>query len=70
MLEQFEGTATIEKVASLCRRRAIVFPTSDIYGGLGSYLRLRHYGVLLNENIEGEWQRFRSATTWSRSTRP
>jgi glycyl-tRNA synthetase len=57
MLEEFEGAATIEKVASLCRRRAFVFPTSDIYGGLGSSFDFGHYGVLLNQNIKGEWQR-------------
>jgi glycyl-tRNA synthetase len=57
MLEQFEGAATIEKVASLCRRRGFVFPTSDIYGGLGSSFDFGHYGVLLNQNIKGEWQR-------------
>jgi len=56
-LEKFEGPATIEKVASLCRRRAFVFPTSDIYGGLGSSFDFGHYGVLLNQNIKGEWQR-------------
>ena len=53
MLEEFEGAATIEKVASLCRRRAFVFPTSDIYGGLGSSFDFGHYGVLLNQNIKG-----------------
>ena len=56
-LEQFEGAATIEKVASLCRRRGFVFPTSDIYGGLGSSFDFGHYGVLLKQNIKGEWQR-------------
>jgi glycyl-tRNA synthetase len=56
-LEQFEGEATIEKVASLCRRRGFVFPTSDIYGGLGSSFDFGHYGVLLIQNIKGEWQR-------------
>jgi glycyl-tRNA synthetase len=56
-LEQFEGAATIEKVAALCRRRAFVFPTSDIYGGLGSSFDFGHYGVLLCQNIKGEWQR-------------
>ena len=56
-LEQFEGPATIEKVASLCRRRAFVFPSSDIYGGLGSSFDFGHYGVLLNENIKNEWRR-------------
>ncbi len=57
MLEQFEGAATIEKVASLCRRRAFVFPSSDIYGGLGSSFDFGHYGVLLNDNVKGEWRR-------------
>ncbi|HZQ82378.1 MAG TPA: glycine--tRNA ligase [Gaiellaceae bacterium] len=57
MPEQFEGAATIEKVAALCRRRGFVFPTSDIYGGLGSSFDFGHYGVLLNENIKGEWRR-------------
>ena len=57
MLEAFEGAATIEKVASLCRRRAFVFPSSDIYGGLGSSFDFGHYGVLLNDNVKAEWRR-------------
>src|SRR6201995_3556763 len=57
MLEQFEGSATIEKVAALCRRRAFVFPSSDIYGGLGSSFDFGHYGVLLNDNVKDEWRR-------------
>ena len=27
---------TMEKIVSLCRRRGFVFPSSEIYGGLGS----------------------------------
>jgi glycyl-tRNA synthetase len=57
MLEQFEGAATIDKIASLSRRRGFVFPTSDIYGGLGSSFDFGHYGVLLVQNIKAEWQR-------------
>jgi hypothetical protein len=45
-LEHYQGAATIEKVAALCRRRAFVFPSSDIYGGLGSSYDYGHYGVL------------------------
>ncbi len=56
-LETYEGPATIEKVAALCRRRGFVFPTSDIYGGLGSSFDFGHYGVLLIQNVKGEWQR-------------
>src|SRR5579871_6554909 len=57
MLEQFEGAATVEKIAALCRRRGFVFPSSDIYGGLGSAYDYGHYGVLLKQNVKGEWQR-------------
>src|SRR6187397_2251429 len=56
-LEAYEGAATIEKVASLSRRRAFVFPSSDIYGGLGSSFDYGHYGVLLKQNVKAEWQR-------------
>jgi glycyl-tRNA synthetase len=56
-LEQYQGEATIEKVASLSRRRGFVYPTSDIYGGLGSSFDFGHYGVLLSQNIKAAWQR-------------
>jgi glycyl-tRNA synthetase len=56
-LEHYQGAATIEKVAALCRRRAFVFPSSDIYGGLGSSYDYGHYGVLLKQNVKAEWQR-------------
>ena len=56
-LERYEGQATIEKVAALCRRRGFVYPSSDIYGGLGSAFDYGHYGVLLKQNVKAEWQR-------------
>jgi glycyl-tRNA synthetase len=56
-LEAYEGTATIEKVAALGRRRGFVYPSSDIYGGLGSAYDYGHYGVLLKQNVKAEWQR-------------
>ena len=56
-LERYEGEATIEKVASLSRRRGFVYPSSDIYGGLGSSYDYGHYGVLLKQNVKAEWQR-------------
>src|SRR5512134_840759 len=56
-LESYEGVATIEKVAALARRRGFVYPSSDIYGGLGSSYDYGHYGVLLKQNVKDEWQR-------------
>ena len=56
-LETYQGVATIEKVAALARRRGFVYPSSDIYGGLGSSYDYGHYGVLLKQNVKDEWQR-------------
>jgi glycyl-tRNA synthetase len=53
--EVYDGPATIEKLAALCRRRGIVFPASDIYGGVGSTFDYGHYGVLLKNNVKQRW---------------
>ena len=47
----------MEKIVSLCKRRGFVFPSSEIYGGLGSTYDYGHYGVLLKQNVKGEWWR-------------
>ena len=46
---------TMDKIVSLCRRRGFVFPSSEIYGGLGSGYDYGHYGVLLKNNIRARW---------------
>jgi glycyl-tRNA synthetase len=46
---------TMDKIVSLCRRRGFVFPSSEIYGGLGSSYDYGHYGVLLKENVKNAW---------------
>ncbi|MBA3365170.1 MAG: glycine--tRNA ligase [Actinobacteria bacterium] len=45
----------MDKIVSLCRRRGFVFPSSEIYGGLGSTYDYGHYGVLLKNNIKARW---------------
>jgi glycyl-tRNA synthetase len=45
----------MEKIVSLCRRRGFVFPSSEIYGGLGSTYDYGHYGVLTKNNIRQLW---------------
>jgi glycyl-tRNA synthetase len=45
----------MEKIVSLCRRRGFVFPTSEIYGGLGSAYDYGHYGVLAKNNVKERW---------------
>jgi glycyl-tRNA synthetase len=48
---------TMDKIVSLCRRRGFVFPSSEIYGGLGSTYDYGHYGVLMKNNIRSLWFR-------------
>ena len=47
----------MDKIVSLARRRGFVFPSSEIYGGLGSTYDYGHYGVLLKNNIRSLWLR-------------
>src|SRR5690348_13229811 len=48
---------TMDKIVSLCRRRGFVFPSSEIYGGLGSTYDYGHYGVLMKNHIRSLWLR-------------
>jgi glycyl-tRNA synthetase len=50
-------SVTMEMIVSLCRRRGFVFPSSEIYGGLGSTYDYGHYGVLTKNNIRSLWFR-------------
>ena len=47
----------MEKIVALCKRRGFVFPSSEIYGGVGSTYDFGHYGVLLKNNVKNEWWR-------------
>jgi glycyl-tRNA synthetase len=46
---------TMDKIVSLSRRRGFVFPSSEIYGGLGSAYDYGHYGVLAKNNVKARW---------------
>jgi glycyl-tRNA synthetase len=46
---------TMDKIVSLARRRGFVFPSSEIYGGLGSTYDYGHFGVLMKNNIREAW---------------
>src|ERR1700726_3291816 len=51
------SVGTMDKVGALCKRRGFVFPSSEIYGGVGSTYDFGHYGVLLKNNVKNEWWR-------------
>src|ERR1700753_2781536 len=48
---------TMKEIVALCNRRGFVFPSSEIYGGIGSTYDYGHYGVLLKTNVKNEWGR-------------
>ena len=48
---------TIEEIVALCKRRGFIFPASEIYGGFANTYDYGHYGVLLKNNVKGEWWR-------------
>ncbi len=47
----------MEKLVNLCKRRGIIFPSSDIYGGLGSTWDYGPLGVELKRNVKEAWWR-------------
>ncbi len=59
MPEQYasDDVVTMEKIVALCKRRGFIFPSSEIYGGVGSTYDFGHYGVLLKGNVKSEWWR-------------
>src|SRR5258708_504133 len=44
--------ATMEKIVALSKRRGFVFPSSEIYGGVGSTYDYGHYGVLPKTHVK------------------
>lgn len=48
----------IETIVSLCKRRGFVFPSSELYGGLGSSWDYGPLGVELTNNIKQAWWRW------------
>jgi glycyl-tRNA synthetase len=50
-----QDTVTMDKIVALTKRRGFIFPTGEIYGGLGSTYDFAHYGVLLKTNVKNAW---------------
>ncbi|HEY4184933.1 MAG TPA: glycine--tRNA ligase [Polyangia bacterium] len=49
--------SSLESIVSLCKRRGIVFPSSAVYGGLGSTWDYGPLGVELKNNVKRAWWR-------------
>ena len=47
----------MDEVVALCKRRGLIFPASEIYGGIANTYDYGHYGVLLKRNVTDAWWR-------------
>jgi len=45
----------MENIVNLCKRRGIIFPSSEIYGGIGSTWDYGPVGVHLKNNVKAAW---------------
>ncbi len=50
-----DNKVAMEKIVSLCKRRGFIFPSSEIYGGLGSCWDYGPVGIELKRNIKDAW---------------
>ncbi len=50
-------TESLDTIVSLARRRGFIFPSSEIYGGLGSCYDYGPLGVELKRNVKDAWWR-------------
>jgi glycyl-tRNA synthetase len=49
------AASTMDEVVALCKRRGLIFPASEIYGGIANTYDYGHYGVLLKNNVIAQW---------------
>ena len=45
----------MDEVVALAKRRGLIFPASEIYGGIANTYDYGHYGVLLKRNVTDAW---------------
>jgi len=53
--EQVPGKVDMDKLVSLCKRRGFIFPSSEIYGGMGACYDYGPLGVELKNNVKRAW---------------
>ena len=48
---------TIEELASFCKRKGIIFPAAEIYGGLSGFFDVAPFGVEIQNNIKNIYRK-------------
>ena len=49
---------SIEDMATFCKRKGFVYPSSELYGGFAGFWDFGHLGVELKNNIKAEWWKY------------
>jgi glycyl-tRNA synthetase len=47
----------MEEIVSLCKRRGIIFPSSEIYNGMAGFYDYGPLGAELKKNVKDAWWR-------------
>jgi len=55
VIEQLPSKVDMDKLVSLCKRRGFIFPSSEIYGGMGACYDYGPLGVELKNNVKKAW---------------
>ncbi len=54
-MEEKKSTVTMDKLVNLCKGRGIIYPGSEIYGGMGNTWDYGPVGVEIKNNIKRAW---------------
>ena len=54
----FKYDFTMEDVVSLCKRRGLIFPSSEIYNGMAGFYDYGPLGSELKKNVKDAWWRY------------
>ncbi len=57
MSEQVQDAEVMSKLVSLCKRRGLIFQSSEIYGGINGFWDYGPYGVAMRRAVEQLWWR-------------
>ncbi len=53
-----EARSKTEKVVELCKRRGIIFPAAEIYGGIAGFFEYGPVGVRIKRKLIEDWRKF------------
>ena len=56
-IEDFYEKVSMEDIVSLCKRRGIIFPSSEIYNGFAGFYDYGPLGSELKKNVKDSWWR-------------